>query len=64
VSEEFKDKELSCIECKGAFTWAADEQARFYEKGLKKREPKRCPSCRQEQDSRRNVFNLKGPKSR
>jgi DNA-directed RNA polymerase subunit RPC12/RpoP len=55
VSEEIEDKKLSCIDCKRTFTWTADEQTGFHEKGMKK-PPKRCADCEQDRLTRRSEF--------
>jgi len=55
VSEGIKDKELSCVDCKRTFTWTADEQTGFHEKGMKKL-PKRCADCKQDRLTRRSEY--------
>jgi len=42
----FQDKTLSCSDCNNSFTFTADEQEHFQQKGFTN-EPKRCPDCRQ-----------------
>ncbi len=42
---DFKDITLKCFDCKGAYTFTADEQQAFHAKGLN-HPPKRCPACR------------------
>ncbi len=61
MSEEFKDKELSCIECKYIFTWTSDEQTVVHGKGIKK-PPKRCTDCEQDRLTRRSEFGHGGAK--
>ena len=41
----FTDKELQCVDCGGAFTFGADEQQLFADRGYTN-DPKRCPVCR------------------
>ncbi len=61
MSERIEDKELSCIECKNTFTWTADEQTVFQEKGTKK-PPKRCADCEQDRLTRRSEYGYGGAK--
>ncbi len=42
----FQDKSLTCADCGAAFTFSADEQELFQQRGYVN-EPKRCPTCRQ-----------------
>jgi len=42
---EFKDVELTCIECGNSFIWGAGEQCFYRDRGLS--QPKRCPKCRE-----------------
>lgn len=42
---EFVDKILKCADCSQDFTFTADEQKFYQEKGFQN-EPKRCISCR------------------
>jgi hypothetical protein len=44
---EFKDKELKCLQCNQKFVWTAGEQKFYDEKGLEN-EPKTCPTCREQ----------------
>jgi hypothetical protein len=39
------DRELRCADCGGSFTFSAEDQAFFQEKGYEP--PKRCKPCRQ-----------------
>ena len=41
----FEDKELQCADCGNPFTFSANEQEFFANKGFTN-EPKRCPDCR------------------
>lgn len=42
----FSEKTLQCFECGATFTFSAEEQELFANKGYTN-EPKRCPSCRE-----------------
>ena len=42
----FEDKTLTCSDCNKSFTFTAEEQTQFQERGYTN-EPKRCPECRQ-----------------
>lgn len=48
----FQDKTLTCSDCGTAFTFAAQEQELFQQRGYSN-EPKRCPECRQARKSQR-----------
>ena len=41
----YEDKSITCVDCGTEFTFAADEQQRFAERGFTN-EPKRCKTCR------------------
>jgi CxxC-x17-CxxC domain-containing protein len=41
----YDDKVISCVDCGAEFTFTADEQQRFAERGFTN-EPKRCKTCR------------------
>lgn len=41
----FEDKTIACVDCGAEFTFTADEQQRFAERGFTN-EPKRCKTCR------------------
>jgi CxxC-x17-CxxC domain-containing protein len=41
----FTDKTLNCSDCSKDFTFTADEQEQFQQRGYTN-EPKRCPECR------------------
>ncbi len=42
----FEDKTLTCSDCNNSFTFSAEEQEQFQQRGYNN-EPKRCPTCRQ-----------------
>ncbi|MGD1118562.1 MAG: zinc-ribbon domain containing protein [Dehalococcoidales bacterium] len=42
----FTDKTLTCSDCGATFTFSAEDQEFFQQKGYTN-EPKRCPECRQ-----------------
>ena len=48
----YEDKQLECKECGKVFTWKADEQAFFAQKGFKN-VPARCLDCREKARERR-----------
>lgn len=41
----YEDKTITCVDCGAEFTFSADEQQRFAERGFTN-EPKRCRTCR------------------
>ena len=41
----YQDKQLQCLDCGAPFTFGAEEQEFFAEKGFTN-EPKRCSTCR------------------
>lgn len=47
----FEDKSLQCADCGATFTFSADEQTFFQQKGYTN-DPKRCPTCRQARKAR------------
>ena len=47
----YEDKSIQCSDCGTTFTFSADEQEQFAQRGYTN-DPKRCPSCRQERKSR------------
>ena len=51
-NREFQDRVLTCADCGQEFTWSADEQAFFKEKGFTN-EPKRCKGCRDAKKAQR-----------
>jgi CxxC-x17-CxxC domain-containing protein len=48
----FQDKQLTCADCGAAFTFTAQEQEFFQQKGYTN-EPKRCPTCREARKAER-----------
>lgn len=42
---QYRDRVLTCIQCRGEFVFTAGEQQFYAEKGFKN-EPKRCKSCK------------------
>ena len=48
---EFEERIIRCVDCGNEFTWSAEEQAFFRDKGLTN-EPKRCKTCREAKKSR------------
>ena len=48
----FKDKDLTCSDCGNSFTFSAEEQEQFQQRGYTN-EPKRCPECRQARKAQR-----------
>jgi CxxC-x17-CxxC domain-containing protein len=48
----FQDKTLTCADCGATFTFSAEDQEFFQQKGYTN-EPKRCPECRQARKSQR-----------
>jgi CxxC-x17-CxxC domain-containing protein len=49
----FTDKSLTCSDCGATFTFTAQEQELFQQRGYTN-EPKRCATCRQSRKSTRN----------
>jgi CxxC-x17-CxxC domain-containing protein len=49
----FQDKSLTCADCGAAFTFTAQEQEFFQQKGYTN-EPKRCPTCRDARKAERS----------
>jgi hypothetical protein len=45
----YRDKTLTCADCRGKFVWSAREQELYAEKGYSP--PARCPGCKQAQRS-------------
>lgn len=52
---ELADKTLKCAECGKDFTFTANEQQFYQEKGFTN-EPKRCPICRQARRGQRSGY--------
>lgn len=48
----YQDRQLQCFDCGTSFTFSADEQTFFAEKGFTN-DPKRCPACRSARKSSR-----------
>jgi CxxC-x17-CxxC domain-containing protein len=51
----FTDKTLQCSDCGDTFTFTADEQEFYANKGYAN-EPKRCPVCREARRAQRSNF--------
>ena len=49
----FQDKSIRCSDCGANFTFTSGEQEFYQAKGFTN-EPKRCPSCRRANKSRRS----------
>ena len=49
----FQDKSLTCADCGATFTFTAQEQEFFQQKGYTN-EPKRCPTCREARKAERS----------
>jgi CxxC-x17-CxxC domain-containing protein len=49
----FENKTLTCSDCNNSFTFTAEEQEQFQQRGYTN-EPKRCPDCRQARKATRN----------
>lgn len=50
----YQDKYLNCVDCGQQFSFTANEQAFYADRGFTN-EPKRCPSCRQTRKSSRGA---------
>lgn len=50
----YQDKTLVCVDCNQQFTFSAEDQAYFAEKGYNN-DPKRCTSCRQARRANREA---------
>ena len=48
----YEDKTLECVDCNSSFTFSANEQEFFANKGFTN-EPKRCPDCRNARKTQR-----------
>ncbi len=48
----FQDKTITCSDCGTTFTFSAEEQEHFQQRGFTN-EPKRCPTCRQARKAER-----------
>lgn len=51
----FTDKSLQCSDCHATFTFTADEQEFYADKGYAN-EPKRCPACREARKTQPSSF--------
>lgn len=55
MSQQYKDRTITCVDCNATFTFSAGEQAFYAEKKFEN-DPKRCRPCkeikRDERDSR------------
>jgi len=49
----YSDKTITCSDCGSTFTFSADEQEQFAQRGYTN-EPKRCPTCRQARKATQN----------
>lgn len=49
----YRDKDLTCRDCKQDFVFSASEQEFYQEKGFQN-EPVRCPDCRQKNKQQRD----------
>ncbi len=52
MDNNFKDKTIKCVDCGEEFTFTANEQAFYAEKGFTN-EPKRCKVCRDKKKASR-----------
>lgn len=52
---ELKDKTIKCVDCGEEFTFTANEQRFYQEKGFTN-EPKRCKACREKRKAEKNNF--------
>ena len=59
----FQDKSLTCADCGATFTFSAQDQEFYQNKGYTN-EPKRCPACRAARKSDRggNSYNSGAPR--
>jgi CxxC-x17-CxxC domain-containing protein len=58
----YEDKTIVCVDCGAEFTFTADEQQRFAEKGFTN-EPKRCKTCRDARKASQTSGNRTGGNS-
>jgi len=58
----YEDKTIICVDCGAEFTFTADEQQRFAEKGFTN-EPKRCKTCRDARKASQTSGNREGGNS-
>ena len=50
----YENKQLTCADCGAEFTFSAEDQEYYAEKGFS--EPKRCPACRAAKKAQRTSF--------
>jgi CxxC-x17-CxxC domain-containing protein len=55
----YEDKTIVCVDCGAEFTFTADEQQRFAERGFTN-EPKRCKTCRDARKASQTSGNRSG----
>ncbi len=55
----YEDKTIVCVDCGAEFTFTADEQQRFAERGFTN-EPKRCKTCRDAKKAQQGGGNFGG----
>jgi len=55
----FEDKTILCVDCGAEFTFTADEQQRFADRGFTN-EPKRCKTCREARKATQTSGNRAG----
>jgi CxxC-x17-CxxC domain-containing protein len=55
----YQDKSIVCADCGATFTFTADEQDFFAQKGYTN-EPKRCPTCRAARKDRQGSTSNRG----
>jgi hypothetical protein len=58
VSTQRGDRELRCADCGGNFSWSAEEQEFYRERGYE--QPKRCKPCRQAKKAQREGGEQRG----
>lgn len=58
----YEDKTIICVDCGAEFTFTADEQQRFADKGFTN-EPKRCKTCRDARKASQTSGNREGGNS-
>jgi CxxC-x17-CxxC domain-containing protein len=58
----YEDKTIVCVDCGAEFTFTADEQQRFAERGFTN-EPKRCKTCREARKSQQGDGGNRGGRS-
>ena len=58
----YEDKTIVCVDCGAEFTFTADEQQRFAERGFTN-EPKRCKTCRDQRKAQQGGNRGGAPRS-